>query len=61
MFFMFILFGVVMNFVWLLSQQGIVSIANVIKNTGTFGLFIYGFLERILVLTGLQHLIYTPF
>ena len=61
MFFVAILFGVVMNFVWPLAQQGIAAIANVIKNTGTFGLFLYGFLERILVPTGLHHLIYTPF
>lgn len=61
MFFVAILFGVVMNFVWPLAQQGISAIANVIKNTGTFGLFLYGFLERILVPTGLHHLIYTPF
>ena len=61
MFFVSILFGVVMNFVWPLAQQGIASLANVIKNTGTFGLFLYGFLERILVPTGLHHLIYTPF
>lgn len=61
MFFVAILFGVVMNFVWPLAQQGIASIANVIKDTGTFGLFLYGFLERILVPTGLHHLIYTPF
>ena len=61
MFFVAILFGVAMNFVWPLAQQGIAAIANVIKNTGTFGLFLYGFLERILVPTGLHHLIYTPF
>ena len=61
MFFVAILFGVVMNFVWPLAQQGIAAIANVIKNAGTFGLFLYGFLERILVPTGLHHLIYTPF
>lgn len=61
MFFVAIMFGAVMNFIWPLAQQGIASIANVIKNTGTFGLFLYGFLERILVPTGLHHLIYTPF
>lgn len=61
MFFASIVFGVVMNLVWPLAQQGIAVIANVIKNTGTFGLFLYGFLERILVPTGLHHLIYTPF
>ncbi len=61
MFFVSIIFGVVSNLVWPLAQQGIASIANIIKNTGTFGLFLYGFLERILVPTGLHHLIYTPF
>lgn len=61
MFFIAILFGVLMNFVWPIAQQGIAAIANVIKDTGTFGLFLYGFLERILVPTGLHHLIYTPF
>lgn len=61
MFFMSILFGVIINFIWPLAQQGIASLANFIKNTGTFGLFLYGFLERILVPTGLHHLIYTPF
>ena len=61
MFFTAILFGAVMNFIWPLAQQGISSVANIIKNTGTFGLFLYGFLERILVPTGLHHLIYTPF
>ena len=61
MFFVSILIGVVSNFIWPLAQQGIASLANVIKDTGTFGLFLYGFLERILVPTGLHHLIYTPF
>lgn len=61
MFFISILFGAVTNYIWPLAQTGIASLTNVIKNTGTFGLFLYGFLERILVPTGLHHLIYTPF
>jgi len=32
-----------------------------IKGSGPFGVAIYGFLERILVPTGLHHLVYTPF
>lgn len=43
MFFVSILIGVVSNFIWPLAQQGIASLANVIKDTGTFGLFLYGF------------------
>lgn len=61
MFFVSILFGAVSNVVWPVAQQGIAALANLIKSTGTFGLFLYGFLERLLVPTGLHHLIYTPF
>lgn len=53
--------GVVSNFVWPVAQQGIAALAGLIKGTGTFGLFLYGFLERLLIPTGLHHLIYTPF
>ena len=61
MFAVSILFGTVSNIVWPLAQQGIAALAELIKSTGTFGLFLYGFLERLLVPTGLHHLIYTPF
>lgn len=60
-FFSSILFGAVSNLVWPVVQTGIGALANFIKNSGTFGLFIYGFLERILIPTGLHHLVYTPF
>ncbi len=61
MFFVSILVAVFGNFGWPVVQQGISALANVIKNTGTFGLFLYGFLERLLIPTGLHHLVYTPF
>lgn len=61
MFFVAILFGCVSNVVWPVCQQGISALATLIKNSGTFGLFLYGFLERLLIPTGLHHLIYTPF
>lgn len=54
-------FGCISNVVWPLAQQGISALANFIKSTGVFGLFLYGFLERLLVPTGLHHLVYTPF
>ena len=60
-FFASILFGAVSNVVWPVVQTGIGALANFIKNSGTFGLFLYGFLERILIPTGLHHLVYTPF
>lgn len=61
MFFVSVGFGVVSNFVWPVAQQGIAALANLIKSSGTFGLFLYGFLERLLIPTGLHHLVYTPF
>ncbi len=60
-FVMSILFAAVSNVVWPVVQTGIGALANVIKNSGPFGLFLYGFLERLLLPTGLHHLIYTPF
>jgi len=56
-----ILLGVVMSEVWPYVQHGISSMALAIKDSGPFGVAIYGFLERILVPTGLHHLVYTPF
>lgn len=61
MIFVSILFGAADNVVWPWAQKGISALAGVIKNSGTFGLFLYGFLERFLVPTGLHHLVYTPF
>ena len=56
-----IIFGAVSNIVWP-AVQGVISfMTNVIKSTDVFGLFIYGFLERFLIPTGLHHLVYTPF
>ncbi len=61
MFFVAIGVGVAGNFVWPVVQEGISALANLIKSSGTFGLFLYGFLERLLIPTGLHHLVYTPF
>ncbi len=46
---------------WPIVQNGITNLANGIKSMGAFGFLIYGFLERILIPTGLHHLVYTPF
>ena len=43
------------------AQAGITKMALVIHDSGAFGALIYGFLERILIPTGLHHLVYTPF
>lgn len=56
-----IVMGLITTFVWPSVQYAIEQISGIISNTGNFGLFLYGFLERILIPTGLHHLIYTPF
>ena len=61
MIFVSIAFGMVGNLVWPVVQSGISALANVISGSGAFGLFLYGFLERLLIPTGLHHLVYTPF
>lgn len=47
--------------VWPLIQNMINALTGVIADSGEFGLFLFGFLERFLVPTGLHHLLYTPF
>ncbi len=53
-----ILLGFVMSAVWPYAQHGISALAFAIKGAGPFGVAIYGFLERILIPTGLHHLVY---
>lgn len=48
-------------FVWPFIQQGISSLQGVFKGSGVFGIWLYTFLERILIPTGLHHFIYSPF
>lgn len=47
--------------VWPIVQHGIDALGLVIQQSGNFGVFLYGFLERLLIPTGLHHLVYTPF
>ena len=61
MVFVSVLMGVASCYVWPPIQGVIDSLTGLIKNTGNFGLFLYGFLERFLIPTGLHHLVYTPF
>ncbi|OAT26756.1 PTS transporter subunit EIIC [Proteus myxofaciens] len=53
--------GVLMCEIWPFAQAGITKMALIIHDSGAFGALIYGFLERILIPTGLHHLVYTPF
>lgn len=47
--------------VWPPVQGAIASLAGMIQESGSIGLFVYGMLNKLLVPLGLHHLIYTPF
>ena len=57
----FLLIGFIMYYVWPIVQNGIFSLGGVIKESGYFGTFIYGCIERLLVPFGLHHVFYIPF
>ncbi|ALC82388.1 MULTISPECIES: alpha-glucoside-specific PTS transporter subunit IIBC [Bacillus] len=60
-FFVMIPLAIVMSYVWPIVQDGIASMQVFLKGSGALGVWIYTFLERILLPTGLHHFIYTPF
>lgn len=47
--------------IWPKVQLGINALQGVLVASGAFGVWIYTFLERILIPTGLHHFVYTPF
>ena len=49
--------GAFLFFIWPFLGAGIENIGNVIANAGLFGTFLFGSLERLLVPTGLHHLL----
>ncbi len=52
---------VIMSALWPFAQHGITWLAFAIKGAGPVGIAVYSFLERVLIPTGLHHLVYTPF
>lgn len=56
-----VILAVLLTYVWPFVQMGITSLGGFINRSGNFGIFIYGALERLLIPTGLHHLVYTPF
>lgn len=51
------LLGIVMPFVWNPLSMGIDTIGKLINASGSFGVFLFGFLERLLIPTGLHHVL----
>lgn len=56
-----ILLAVALTYIWPFFQSGINGLGGIINRSGNYGLFLYGMLERLLIPTGLHHLVYTPF
>lgn len=57
--FAMLLAGVVLGYIWPPIQQGIDAVGHWVIGAGEFGLFVYGVLNRILIVTGLHHIINT--
>ena len=60
-FFVMIPVALILCFIWPKVQIGIGSMQGFLKTSGVLGVWVYTFLERILIPTGLHHFIYTPF
>ena len=58
---MLICLAAVLTYIWPTIQNGIDRLGVFINQAGNFGVFLYGALERLLIPTGLHHLVYTPF
>lgn len=56
-----IISAIILTYIWPVVQSGIDSLGGFINHAGNFGIFLYGALERLLIPTGLHHLVYTPF
>ncbi|MEK4152631.1 alpha-glucoside-specific PTS transporter subunit IIBC [Carnobacterium sp. FSL E2-0243] len=60
-FFMMLPIAILTAWIWPKIQLGIGSMQGFLAASGVFGVWLYTFLERILIPTGLHHFIYTPF
>ena len=49
------------TYIWPTIANGITSLTGFMSTAGALGVFVYGFLNRFLVPTGLHHLIWSPF
>lgn len=57
----YVVVGIAMAFVWPVVQTGIYAVGDVVRNSGYFGTFLYGVMERALIPFGLHHVFYLPF
>ncbi|MCR4693926.1 MAG: glucose PTS transporter subunit IIA [Pseudobutyrivibrio sp.] len=55
------LVGIAMYFIWPPIQSGIYHVGDIVLNSGYFGTWVYGLMERLLIPFGLHHVFYLPF
>lgn len=55
------LFAVATVYIWPVVAHGISALTTFMKTFGSVGVFLYGFLNRFLIPTGLHHLVWSPF
>lgn len=60
-YFAMILLSIAFLIVWPKVQDTMMAMQTFFQNSGAMGIWVYSFLERILIPTGLHHFIYTPF
>lgn len=56
-----IIYGIVITPIWPVIAQGIAALGQGIAGLGHVGTFLYGFIYRLLIPTGLHHVFYVPF
>lgn len=54
-------FSIGITYIWPTVANGITALTGFMSTAGAAGVFVYGFLNRFLVPTGLHHLIWSPF
>ncbi len=57
----YVFVGIALFFVWPVVQNGIYAVGEVVLNSGYFGTWVYGLMERALIPFGLHHVFYLPF
>ena len=55
------LVGILMFYIWPVVQQGIYAVGGIVQESGYFGTWVYGLMERALIPFGLHHVFYMPF
>ena len=57
----YLIVGIIMFYIWPTVQAGINGVGEVVRISGYFGTWVYGFMERLLIPFGLHHVFYLPF